>query len=259
MLADEHYEPQFQKGFCSELDELSDALDETAEELAEAKGYQKELLANVSHDLRTPLTMIKGYAEMVRDISWEDEVQRNADIGIIIREADRLTALVNEILEYTSLQNGRGQREFTEVDFSALAKKIVGQFEPLLEQNGGMIESEIEDGCVVIGDEALLMRAVYNLVDNAIRHMGEDRKVTVSINSGERILLEVEDHGAGIDAMELQHIWEKYYTSRQRGNKGVSGLGLAIVKEIAEIHGAEYGASSEKGRGSRFWMAMKKQ
>ena len=259
MLADEHYEPQFQKGFCSELGELSDALDETAEELAKAKGYQKELLANVSHDLRTPLTMIKGYAEMVRDISWEDEAQRNADTGIIIREADRLTALVNEILEYTSLQNGHEKRQFTEVDFSKLAKKVIGQFEPLLNQNGGMIESEIEDGCVVIGDEALLMRAVYNLVDNAIRHMGEDRKVIVSVKGGERILLEVADHGAGIDETELPHIWEKYYTSRQRGNKGVSGLGLAIVKEIAEIHGAEYGVSSEKGQGSRFWMAMKKQ
>lgn len=89
--------------------------------------------------------------------------------------------------------------------------------------------------------------------------MGDDRKVTVSVKSGDRILLEVADHGAGIDETELPHIWEKYYTSRQRGNKGVSGLGLAIVKEIAEIHGAEYGVCSEKGQGSRFWMAMKKQ
>ena len=108
-------------------------------------------------------------------------------------------------------------------------------------------------------DKDLIYRAVYNLVDNAIRHMGDDQKVIISVKNGDRVMLEVEDHGAGIDAMELPHIWEKYYTSRQRGNKGVSGLGLAIVKEIAEIHGAEYGASSEKGRGSRFWMAMKKQ
>lgn len=186
-------------------------------------------------------------------------MQRNADTGIIIREADRLTALVNEILEYTSLQNGRDKREFTEVDFSALVKKVVRQFEPLLNQNDGMIESDIEDGCVVIGDEALLTRAVYNLVDNAVRHMGEDRKVIASVKGRERILLEVEDHGAGIDETELPHIWEKYYTSRQRGNKGVSGLGLAIVKEIAEIHGAEYGVSNEKGKGSRFWISMKKQ
>ena len=259
MLAYERYEPQFRKGFCSELDELSDALNQTAKDLAEAKGYQKELLANVSHDLRTPLTMIKGYAEMVRDISWEDEAQRTADTGIIIREADRLTGLVNEILEYTSLQNRHEEREFTDVDLSALVKKVVRQFNPLLNKHNGTIESEIEDGCVVKGDESLLTRAVYNLIDNAVRHMGDDRMVIVSVRNGEHVLLEVKDHGAGIDEKELPHIWEKYYTSRQRGNKGVSGLGLAIVKEIAEIHEAEYGVSSEKGQGSRFWMIMKKQ
>ncbi len=259
MLADEHYVTQFQKGFCLELDELSDVLDQTAGELAEAKRYQKELLANVSHDLRTPLTMIKGYAEMVRDISWEDEAQRYSDTGIIIREADRLTALVNEILAYSSLENEKEKREFSEVDFSILVKKVVEQFEPLLIHDGGAIESNIEEGCVVNGDQALLTRAVYNLVDNAVRHMGENRKVIVSVKKLDSIVLEVIDHGAGIDEKELPHIWEKYYTSRQRGNKGTSGLGLAIVSEIAEIHGAEYGVSSEKGQGSRFWMSMKKQ
>ena len=259
MLAEERYEPKFQKGFCLELDELSDALDQTAGELAEAKRYQKELLANVSHDLRTPLTMIKGYAEMVRDISWENEAQRAADTGIIIREADRLTALVNEILEYSSLQNGKTKRAFSEVDFSILVKKVVEQFEPLLKQKGGVIESNIEEGCIVNGDPALLTRAVYNLIDNAVRHMGEDRKIIVSVKNGERILLEVKDHGPGINETELPHIWEKYYTSRQRGNKGVSGLGLAIVKEIAEIHSAECGIDSKKNEGSRFWLLMKKQ
>ena len=99
MLPTDRYEPVFEKCFCRELDELSDSLDKTAETLAAARNYLKELLANVSHDLRTPLTMIKGYAEMVRDISWEDDAQRIADTGIIIREADRLTALVNEIME----------------------------------------------------------------------------------------------------------------------------------------------------------------
>ena len=96
----------FEKGFCSELDELSDTLDQTAFDLAQAENFRQELLANVSHDLRTPLTMIKGYAEMVRDISWEDEEKREADLAIIIREVDRLTGLVNEILEYSALQAG---------------------------------------------------------------------------------------------------------------------------------------------------------
>ena len=93
------------KGFCSELDELNDVLDEASKKLKETSDYQKELLANVSHDLRTPLTMIKGYAEMIRDISRNDEQQCGEDVGVIVREADRLTAMVNEILEYSEMQS----------------------------------------------------------------------------------------------------------------------------------------------------------
>lgn len=175
MLSGEDYRSTFEKGFCRELDELSDALDDSAADLARARNYQKELLANVSHDLRTPLTMIKGYAEMVRDISWEDETQRNADTGIIIREADRLTALVNEILEYSRLQESGYQIRTEDVDLSALVNRVADQFAPLMEQEGIRIEREIADGCFVKGDAALLERAVYNLMDNALRHAGEDK------------------------------------------------------------------------------------
>lgn len=259
MLAADHYEPLFEKGFCRELDGLSDSLNETAEKLTEAKKYQKELLANVSHDLRTPLTMIKGYAEMVRDVSWEDEAQRTADTGVIIREADRLTALVNEILEYSSLQETERKKEFTEVDFSLLVNRVCDQFESLLTKDGCTIEMDIDEGCVVIGNSALLERAVYNLIDNASRHMGSRKMIDVSVRSEANVLFEVRDYGEGIDEAELPHIWEKYYTSRQRGRKGVSGLGLAIVKQIAEIHGAECGVESRKQDGSRFWIALQKK
>ncbi len=120
-----------------------------------------------------------------------------------------------------------------------------------------MIIQNIEDGCTVNGDAALLERAVYNLVDNALRHTGEDKTIEVALSKeGEKIRFEVADHGEGIDESELSHIWEKYYTNRQRGNKGVSGLGLAIVKQIAEIHEAETGVLSKKGEGSRFYILI---
>ena len=264
MLATDRYAPVFEKGFCAELDGLADSMDETAEKLAQAKQYQQELLANVSHDLRTPLTMIRGYAEMVRDVSWQDEEARNADTGIIIREADRLTGLVNEILEYSSLQEKGAERAaFAPVDFSALVRSVIRQFEPLAQRQGREIEQHIADGCTVNGDEKLLERMVYNLIDNALAHTGEGGTVIVSLReeAGEEagILFEVRDCGDGIDEAELPHIWEKYYTSRQRGNKGVSGLGLAIVKQIAELHGAQAGMESTKGEGSRFRIRLKPQ
>ena len=93
-------------------------------------------------------------------------------------------------------------------------------------------------------------------MDNALRHAGEERKITVSLTGKPEACLSVRDYGEGIDPGELPHIWEKYYTSRQRGKKGVSGLGLAIVKQIAGLHGARYGADSRQGEGSTFWLVF---
>ncbi len=119
-LGEAGYTDTFRKGFCSELDELSDTLDRTSERLILAGSFQAEFPANISHDLRTPLTMIRGYAEEVGEYTWQDDGQRMHDVGIIIRETDRLTALVNEILEFSELRQERGQDRFEKTDFSAM-------------------------------------------------------------------------------------------------------------------------------------------
>ncbi len=116
LIAKGNFRPEFPKGFCAELDELSDTLEETALHLEKAKNAQRDFLANVSHDLRTPLTMIKGYAEMVKEISWNDEEKREKDLDIIMRESDRLTALVNEILEFSAMQ-ADGSARFAVTDY----------------------------------------------------------------------------------------------------------------------------------------------
>ena len=118
-LADKESDASFREGFCSELDELNTTLDNTAEKLKRSQEFQNELLANVSHDLRTPLTMIKGYAEMIRDISREDEKQCEEDVAVIVEETDRLTALVNEILEYSELQMTDTELAMSDVDLCA--------------------------------------------------------------------------------------------------------------------------------------------
>ena len=259
MLSEEHYEERFQKGFCRELDDLNDSLSQSAEKLSEARDYQKELLANVSHDLRTPLTMIKGYAEMVRDISWEDEEQRNADTGIIIKEADRMTDLVNEILEYSRLQEKNTQLNLSDVDFSSLVGDVADRFEPLFTNEGGTIVRSIAPECFVKGDADLLERAVFNLIDNAVRHSQEpEKRIEITVRKeNDRVILEVRDHGKGIAPEDLPRIWEKYYTTRQRGGKGVSGLGLSIVKQIAALHQAEIAVTSEVNEGSTFSFAIR--
>lgn len=247
----------YQKGFCSELDELNETLDRTDEKLRQNKQFQNELLANVSHDLRTPLTMIKGYAEMIRDISHEDEAQCAEDVAVIVRETDRLTALVGEILEYSELQMSDTEPVMEEVDFSEVVSAAADSFESLYAKDGYRLEMHIAPEIRVRGNVSRLMRAVYNLLDNAVRHSGADKWVGITLRTDNgSAVLEIADHGAGIAPEELERIWEKYYTSRQRAGRGVSGLGLAIVRQIAAQHHGECRAVSEIGTGSTFYIQL---
>lgn len=243
----------FHEGFCSELDELNTTLDNTAEKLKKSQEFQNELLANVSHDLRTPLTMIKGYAEMIRDISREDEKQCAEDVAVIVEESDRLTALVNEILEYSELQMTNSELELSDFDISETVNSVVDSFEKLYSKEGFSFERDIAENTYIRGNASRLQRAVYNLLDNAVRHAGEDKWIGIKLKAENgKAVIEVSDHGEGIAAEELNRIWDKYYTKRQRQGNGISGLGLAIVKQTVSMHKGKCEARSEIGKGSVF-------
>lgn len=243
----------FSEGFCTELDDLNGTLDRTAEKLKLNREFQNEFLANVSHDLRTPLTMIKGYAEMIRDISREDEQQCAADVAVIVEESDRLTALVNEILEYSELQMTDREPVTESVNLSEIVTSVTDGFENLYAKDGFTFERHIASGIQIRGNASRLQRAVYNLLDNAVRHAGKEKWIGVSLRSdGQKAVAEISDHGSGIAPEDLSRIWEKYYTNRQRRGKGVSGLGLAIVKQTVMMHNGQCEAISEQGKGSTF-------
>ncbi|MGN1405675.1 MAG: sensor histidine kinase [Erysipelotrichaceae bacterium] len=247
------------KSFCRELDELTDSMNESAVKLKEARKYQKEFLGNISHDIRTPLTMIKGYAVMIRDVSWNDEKLRNKDADIIIREADRLNNLVNEIIEYSSLSLEEYKKEFKIFDLSEMTANLIEEFEELYLKENIIIEKDIEKDCLVYGDRKLLYRTFYNLIDNALHHTGEKRKIKVSLLKEDQIIFEVRDYGEGIDEEKLNHIFERYFTARQRNNNEIGGLGLAICKETVDIHKGQIGVQSKKNEGSLFWIKLDKQ
>ena len=250
---------EYHKGFCSELDELNDTLDKTDGKLKQSKEFQNELLANVSHDLRTPLTMIKGYAEMIRDISHEDEQQCAEDVAVIVREADRLTALVGEILEYSELQMKDTEDIMSDCDLSEIVGTVTDSFESLFSKDGYIFERSIAENIHVCGNASRLTRAVYNLIDNALRHIGADKwiGVTLKVENGKAVI-EIADHGDGIAPDELERIWDKYYTNRKRDGKGVSGLGLAIVKQTVSQHCGVCSAVSEVGKSSTFRIELDK-
>ncbi len=253
-MAGGDFDVKFNKGFCSETDELANSLEYAASRIAETDKLRRELMANVSHDLRTPLTMIKGYAELIRDLDGSEGSAKDAEV--IIRESDRLTLLVNDILDYSKLQSGAAAFEFERFDLSALAQSTAEQFAAVCEAEGTEIITEIEPRKYVSADKRRIEQVLYNLISNAAAHAGGDKRVYVSVkDSGESARAEIRDNGSGISPDDLPHIWDRYFTSKERGS---NGLGLSIVKEILTAHGARFGVESEENRGSVFWFELKR-
>ena len=239
-----------------EIEELSEVLNQTTDELSKIDRLQKELVANISHDLRTPLTMIVGYAEVMRDIEGENTPE---NIQVIIDEATRLSLLVNDLLEISRIQGGDAERRDETFDLALLAEETVERYRRLKENSGFVFEFEARGDCHVLADKAKILQVLCNLINNAINYSDNDRNVRVCIASREKIVrLEVIDHGVGIAKEKLDNIWQRYYRDETNHRRSVSGsgLGLSIVREILELHGARYGVNSSLGEGSTFWFEL---
>lgn len=239
----------------TEIKLLTENLNMASTEISRTETLRKDLLANVSHDLRTPLTMIKAYAEMIRDLSGDSPEKREKHLQVIIDETDRLTLLVSDILNLSKLQSGIIEMDIRVINFSVHLKEIVSRFS-MLEKTE--VNLELEEDIYINADNKQLGQAVYNLITNAINYSGED-KVTVRLYNikSSRMRFEVSDTGIGIPKEQLPYIWERYYKVDRSENykrtvKG-TGLGLSIVKGVFERHGFEYGVDSELGKGSTFW------
>ena len=240
-----------------ELKELADALNYAKEVIARTGGLQRDLLANVSHDLKTPLTMIKSYAEMIRDISGSDKQKRTAHTQVIIDEADRLTALVNDILELSKLQNDINALNLAVVDLSSLCLRVVSRFEEFAAKDGYTLKVKVEKCLYAKVDEKKIEQVIYNLIGNSINYTGADKTVVISLTKeGDKIVFRTIDSGKGISQEKVKSIWEKYYRdseTHQRPIKG-TGLGLSIVKTILESHNLRFGVISKKDVGSNFFI-----
>ena len=240
-----------------ELDELSDTLNFAEGELSKADQMQKELLANVSHDFKTPLTMIKAYAAMIQDISGDHPEKRNKHAQIIIDESDRLATLVNDMLEISKLRAGLDTLKPTLFNLSECLRTVVGRFEYLTDTAGYTFILNVQDDLFVEADKSKIDQVLYNLIGNAVNYTGEDKKVKVRLFAESGIVhFSVTDTGSGISSEEINDIWERYYRSRETHKRPVkgTGLGLSIVKTILTKHEFNFGVQSEVGKGSTFFV-----
>ena len=252
-LGSGNYGISFEEKGAREVRELSQTLNFAAEELSKVEALRRDLLANVSHDLRTPLTMIKGYSEVMRDLPGENTPE---NVQIIIDETERLTELVNDLLDLSRLESGVAALDKTHFDLTQSIHAMLTRYDKLADYSFPFIE---QGSAYVVADELRISQVVYNLVNNAIAYTGEDKTVTLHQTfSNGTVRISVTDTGDGIPPEKLKDIWERYYKvdkEHRRARVG-TGLGLSIVRNILEMHGGSYGVISKLGEGSTFWFEL---
>ena len=246
------------KNTYQEVYELNETLKQASVDIQKADKAKRDLIANVSHDLRTPLTMISGYGEMMKDLPGE---KTDENCQVIIDEAKRLTYLVNDLLDLSKLQENKITLNKSVFDLSKLVQREIRKYDVYSVQEGYSINVETEDNMFIEADESRIEQVFNNFMTNAINYSSNDKRINVRVlEKDNQVVLEVEDHGVGISKENLPDIWDRYYkinAEHIRFTKG-SGIGLAIVKEILELHKADYGVNSEEGKGSTFYFKLPK-
>lgn len=258
-LARGYYNPTFSADDYIEADKLNQTLISAAKEIHKADQAKKDLLANVSHDLRTPLTMISGYGEMMIDLPGE---KTDENIQVIIDESKRLTNLVNDLLDYSKLEEQKIELHQEKFDISQVLKDVAKKYEIYQLKEGYQFHLEIPEGIIVYGDSFRIQQVLNNFIINAINYSDKKKQIDISMTLEEdnNVRISVRDYGIGIEQSKLKDIWDRYYKvdkQHVRFSHG-SGIGLAIAKQILELHQVAFGVTSQVDVGSTFYFIMKR-
>ena len=226
-------------------------------ELAKLKS---DIVSNVSHELRTPLALIRLYAETLELGRIPDEKKKMEYYRIVRKESERLTALINNILDFSRIEAGKKEYEFRETDLPALVRETLDSYRYQIEQNGFKYEEHIHDDIPPVRvDREAIARSLLNLVNNAIKYSSNEKYLAVNLyRQNGSVKLDVVDHGIGIPRDEQARIFDKFYRvcdPMQHETKG-SGLGLSLVQHIVNAHGGEVCVESTPGKGSKFTVTL---
>ena len=240
----------------AEVDELNSTLVQAAMDIRKADKARNDLIANVSHDLRTPLTMISGYGEMMIDLPEE---KNDENLQVIVDESRRLNALVNDLLDLSKMEENRIELHCEPFDMKDMIEEQIRKYDVYRLQDGFSITAETTEGGIVNADRGRIEQVFNNFMTNAIHYSGEKRQITVrqSVQDG-KVRVSVEDCGEGIAKEDLNKVWDRYYKVDKTHVRPVngSGIGLSICRRILEMHHAQYGVTSEVGKGSVFWFEL---
>ena len=262
-LAGGNYNTHFEGNSYSEINELAETLNDATYKLSKVDELRKDLIANVSHDIKTPLTMIKAYAEMIIDISGDVKEKREEHLNVIIKEVDYLDVLIKDMQELSKMQAGYIVINRMNVDLVSIVKDTILLFDALLDSRHIKVVLEGVDSCITYVDGIKIQQVIYNFLSNAIKHSNDNSNIIINIIQNEDITrLEVKDFGSGIPSEDLAYVWDRYYKIDKQFKRNIdksTGLGLAIVKAILEAHNAKYGVKSKINSGSLFYFELTRE
>ncbi len=265
LLAAGKYNVHFDETAYREVVQLAETLNYAAGELASLETTRNEIIANVSHDLRTPLTLISGYAEMIRDFPNEDNGE---SLQTIIDEVEHMTLLVNDMTDASRYSAGVESLRPTEFSLTAITREICDRLSRLNDPDGYRVEFIYDSEAEIYADELKITQVLYNFINNAVTHTGDDKRVEVVqktfVQGKEHYAkISITDSGKGVRKENVKAIWDRYIKidkTYKRAHNG-SGLGLYIVKSILELHGMSYGVvpveEMPDEKGCTFWFEAK--
>lgn len=245
------YGAQIQTKYLDEIGELADAINEMSMQINQNEKTQTEFISSLSHELRTPLTAITGWGETLLSMDAMDPVQTRRGMGIILREARRLTEMVVELLDFTRIQDGRMTLNIEKVDIRGEFEDTVYMYGSRLKQEGIVLNYQDHDEDIpeISCDPKRLRQVFLNILDNAAKHGGEGKQIDSDIcYTGDEVIIHIRDYGPGIPEDEIALVKKKFYkgSSKARG----SGIGLAVSDEIIQMHGGALELENAVGGGT---------
>ena len=254
-LAKGAYDGDLIKTSSKEFAELNETLINANEDINKAEIAKKELIGNVSHDLRTPLTMIVGYGEMIRDLP-EENTEEN--INVIIDEAKRLSTLVDDLIDISKADQIKTELHKEKISLNSFLTEVYRQYEKYCEVQDIDLKLDLKEDITVEIDAKRIKQVLYNFVNNALNYNNKENKeiiIGTDVNPDGSYRVYVFDNGEGIDEKDIANVWDRYYKvdkEHKRTHIG-SGIGLSLARSLLEVHGMNYGVESVKGEFTKFY------
>jgi signal transduction histidine kinase len=249
-IAQGDFEMRLENSNDDEIGDLCQVINHMASELATSEKMKNEFISSISHELRTPLTAIRGWAETINTSGTKDQEILQKGMKVIMNETERLSDMVEELLDFSRMENGSMRLIVSKIDIVAELEDIIIMFEQRAKKENISILSKIPEECIpVIGDKNRLRQVFVNILDNALKYSSAGKKIVIAVNVwNDFVVIKIIDQGCGISSKDLPKIKDKFYKANY--SKRGSGIGLAVADEIVRLHSGSLDIYSAEGEGT---------